>query len=57
MSTILIKDALLVNEGQSETTDLLVKNGRIAQIGRDLSAGQAQVIDAAGLYSAYQKSW
>ncbi len=50
MSTILIKDALLVNEGQSETADLLVKNGRIAQIGRDLSAGQAQVIDAAGLY-------
>lgn len=29
-------------------TDVLIRNGRIAAIGRDLPAGQAQVIDAGG---------
>lgn len=35
-------------EGILENTDVLVRNGKIAKIGKDLSAGRAQVIDATG---------
>ncbi|NHF61167.1 amidohydrolase family protein [Flavobacteriaceae bacterium TP-CH-4] len=34
--------------GVLENTDVLVKNGKIAKIGKDLNAGGAKVIDAAG---------
>lgn len=35
-------------DGILESTDILVKNGKIAKIGKDLSAGGAKVIDATG---------
>jgi imidazolonepropionase-like amidohydrolase len=34
--------------GVLENTDVLVKNGKISRIGKDLSAGNAKVIDATG---------
>ncbi len=36
------------SEGVLENTDVLVKNGKIVKIGKDLNAGGAQVIDATG---------
>ena len=36
------------DEGVLENTDVLVKNGEIVRIGRDLNAGGARVIDATG---------
>lgn len=35
-------------DGILENTDILVKNGKISKIGKDLSAGGARVIDATG---------
>ncbi len=35
-------------EGILETTDVLVKDGKISKIGKDLKAGRAKVIDAQG---------
>lgn len=49
--TILFKNATVwTNEedGILEETDVLVKNGKIDKIGKDLSAGGAKVIDATG---------
>lgn len=49
----LIKNAtiLTVTKGRLENTDLLLQNGKIAQIGKNLSApAGAQVIDASGKY-------
>jgi imidazolonepropionase-like amidohydrolase len=49
----LIKNAtvLTVTRGRLENTDLLLQNGKIAQIGKNLSAPTgAQVIDATGKY-------
>ncbi|BBO76270.1 dihydroorotase [Desulfosarcina widdelii] len=49
MATILIANALTVNEGRSSHRDVLVRNGRIDAIGGDLAGKQAdRVIDAAG---------
>lgn len=49
MASILIQNATLVNEGKQFSSDVLIKNGRIAQIGTDLSQTPAdQVIDATG---------
>jgi imidazolonepropionase-like amidohydrolase len=51
--TTLIKNAtvLTVTKGTFENTDLLLQNGKIAQIGKNLSApAGAQVIDATGKY-------
>ena len=49
MSTILIKNANIVNEGKIFPSDLFIKNGFIEKIGNlDLSADQ--VIDAMGKY-------
>lgn len=48
---ILFKNATVwtsEEEGILENTDVLVKNGKIARIGKDLSAGGAKVIDATG---------
>lgn len=50
MNTYLIKGATLVNEGKQFIADVLVKNGRIEQIGEGLSAPTAQEINAKGLY-------
>jgi len=49
----LIKNAtvLTVTKGKLENTDVLLQNGKIAQVGKNLAAPQgAQVIDATGKY-------
>ncbi|RXG16880.1 amidohydrolase family protein [Leeuwenhoekiella aestuarii] len=49
--TILFKNATVwTNEeaGILEETDVLVKNGKIAKVGKDLSAGGAMTVDATG---------
>ena len=38
------------NEGVLEQTDVLVKNGKIAAIGKNLKAGSAQVYDASNMH-------
>ncbi|WP_319522155.1 dihydroorotase [uncultured Desulfosarcina sp.] len=49
MATLLIVNALAVNEGRSSHRDVLVHKGRIAAIGADLAGKRAdRVIDAAG---------
>ncbi|WP_341501186.1 dihydroorotase [Gallaecimonas sp. GXIMD4217] len=50
MSRTLIKNALLINEGKRFESDLLIKDGRIDTIARDISAEGATVVDAAGRY-------
>jgi dihydroorotase len=50
MKSILIKNAQLVNEGKTTTADVLVKDGRIAQIGQGIGAEADQTIDATGLH-------
>ncbi|MFT3936639.1 MAG: amidohydrolase family protein [Chitinophagaceae bacterium] len=50
---LLIKNATVwtgEKEGRLEGTDVLVKNGKIAQIGKGLSDATAKVIDATGKY-------
>ena len=46
--SLLITNARMVNEGQVREGDLLVVDGRIAQIGGAISAPGAEVLDAAG---------
>lgn len=49
--TILIRNATVwtnENEGKLEGTDVLVRNGKIALIGKNLSAANARVIDGTG---------
>ena len=49
--TILIKNALVwtnEQEGRLENTDVLVKNGKIVQIGKNLSEASAKIIDGTG---------
>lgn len=49
MATLLIANALTVNEGSSTYQDLLIRNGRIEAMGANLSAGGAdRVVDADG---------
>ena len=52
MSTILIKDANIVNEGKVFCSDLLIVNGRIEKIANSISAPKSncKVISAEGLY-------
>ncbi|SIT94924.1 dihydroorotase [Pontibacter indicus] len=50
MKSILIKNAQLVNEGSTTTADVLIKEGRIAQIGQGIAAEADQIIDATGLH-------
>jgi imidazolonepropionase-like amidohydrolase len=50
---LLIKNATVwtnESEGRLENADVLVKNGKIAQVGKNLSAGGAKVIDGTGKY-------
>ena len=52
---LLIKNATVwtnEKEGRLENTDVLVKNGKITQIGKNLSASGARVIDGTGKYLA-----
>ncbi|WGZ93036.1 MAG: dihydroorotase [Candidatus Thiothrix putei] len=48
MSSLLIVNANVVNEGQILEADVLVRNGRIEAIGQQLSAPGIEVLDAAG---------
>jgi dihydroorotase len=48
MSSLLIVNANLVNEGQITAADVLIRNGRIETIGHHLSAPGVKVLDAAG---------
>lgn len=50
MSTILIKAANIVNEGQIFTSDLLIKNGRIEKIAHTIDATADLEINAEGLH-------
>lgn len=51
MSTVLIKNATIINEGKAEIGDVLVKEDRIEEVGGSISAksSQTKVIDADGL--------
>lgn len=48
MSTFIIKNAQIINEGKIFQGDLLIKNQRIEKIGREISAAADSVIDANG---------
>lgn len=51
--TVLFKNATVWTSDEAgvlENTDVLVKKGKIAKIGKDLSAGGAKVVDATGKY-------
>ncbi|QCR24384.1 dihydroorotase [Pontibacter sp. SGAir0037] len=50
MKSTLIKNAQIVNEGAVMVADVLVKEGRIAQIGKNIIADADGVIDATGLF-------
>lgn len=50
MSRTLIKQATMVNEGQQQIVDLLIEQGRIAQIAPQIDCAADQVIDAEGLH-------
>lgn len=49
-SSILIKNATIINEGKIFESDVLIENERIVKIEPNLSASTAQVIDASGKY-------
>ena len=49
MTSLLITNANVVNEGKIQALDVLVQDGRIARVGADLSAQAAdRVLDAGG---------
>jgi dihydroorotase len=48
-NTVTIKNCKVVNEGQIEEKDLVIKNGRFEKIGNDL-VSEGEVIDASGLF-------
>ena len=50
MSTILIKNAQIVNEGRVKTQDLFIKNGRIEKIADSISSSAEKEINAEGLH-------
>ncbi len=51
MSNYLIKNAQIVNEGKTFTSDLLIKNGRIEKIANTISVPyKIEEIDATGMY-------
>lgn len=49
MSTLLIKNATLINEDESFVSDVLIEGDIITQIDRDISHDTARVIEAEGL--------
>ncbi|HEY8928118.1 MAG TPA: dihydroorotase [Mucilaginibacter sp.] len=50
MSSILIKSAIVVNEGQQTVVDVLIRNGFIEKIDRQIDAPADKEINAEGLY-------
>ena len=50
MSTILIKNAHVVNEGSIQVQDLFIKNGRIEKIADTIETNADQTINAEGLH-------
>lgn len=50
MSSLVITNAIVVNEGQQIVCDVLVRHGRIEKIGKHISAEAECVIDAKGRY-------
>lgn len=48
MPATILKNATVVNEGVIFETDLLIKQQRIAKIGKDISIPNAKVIDLQG---------
>ncbi len=50
MKSYLITNARLANEGQITESDVLISNGRITKIAPNISASEAEVIDAKGQY-------
>lgn len=50
MNKYLIKNARIVNEGKIVEGDLLIRDGKIEKIGRDLSTSEGQFVDAYGEY-------
>ena len=52
MSTVLIKNANVVNEGKITTSDVLIQNEEIVEIAESISAksSETQIIDAEGKY-------
>lgn len=49
MTTLLIKQATIVNEDETFVSDVLIENGLISQIDRDITHPTAKIIDAEGL--------
>jgi len=47
MTDRLIKGGTLISASNTSVADILIKNGKITQIGMDLPAGNAEVVDAA----------
>jgi dihydroorotase len=50
MKSILIVNANIVNEGKITNSDLLIENGLISKIGKNISSPAATIIDAKGKY-------
>ncbi|MEZ4825530.1 MAG: dihydroorotase [Bacteroidia bacterium] len=50
MQSLLIKNALLINEGTQTETDIFIKNGRIVRIAVGINAISDHTIDARGKY-------
>lgn len=50
MGTLLIKNAILVNEGQQFESDLLARDGRIVQIAKGIQIAADRTVDARGLH-------
>lgn len=47
---MLLKSALIINEGEQFESNVLIKNGRIEKIAPSISANNEEVIDASGKY-------
>ncbi|MDF2450344.1 MAG: dihydroorotase [Bacteroidota bacterium] len=50
MNKILIKNATLVNEGETFVSDVLIENEIISRIDKNISEESAEIIEAQGLY-------
>ena len=50
MSSLVITNAIVVNEGQQTVCDVLIRQGRIEKIAKHISAEAESVIDAKGRY-------
>ena len=50
MSSYLLKNGTVVNEGSSKEYDVLIRKNRIEKIGKNLSDDSATIIDLAGKY-------